>query len=70
MHITVGLANTLKPSIDRPVMELNAMVSGGSELVRIKVFDHTSLPSCTDALLATFASSEHFHMDHIVLLGS
>ena len=64
----VRLAKTLKPGIERLVVTHNGVIGFRCELVRIKVLNDPSLPSCTDGLLACLSSCEYLHVHHIVLL--
>lgn len=68
MLLAVALADALQPRVDRSIVELDAVVRGGRELVAVKVLDNALLPTSADGLFTSFAPSVYFNVDHVVLL--
>ena len=68
MLLAVRLADALEPRIQRLVMELYGMIGRRFKFVRVEVLDYAFLPASSDGLCSCLPTSEHFNMDHIVLL--
>ncbi len=62
------LANTLQPCINTLVVEVDIIVGGGFEFIRVKYLDDSSLPSCSDRSFSCVASIEDLDMDHVMFL--
>lgn len=68
MLLAVTSADTIKPGVDRLVVELDRMIRLRLKLVAVKVLHDAPLPAGADRLLPSLAAREDLHMHHVVLL--
>jgi hypothetical protein len=63
-------ANSLKPGVQRAIVELNTVIGLRFKFIRIEVLHDSALPSCPDRLLSSRSASVNLYMDDVVTLRS
>ncbi len=63
-------ANSLKPGVQRAIVELNTVVGFRFKFIRIEVLHDSALPSSAYRLLSGRAASVNLNMDDVVTLTS
>ena len=63
-------ANSLKPGVQRTIVELNTVVGLRFKFIRIEVLHDSALPSSPDRLLSSRPASVNLNMDDVVTLRS
>ena len=70
MFLAVRLADAFEPRINGLEVVDHAVVRRRFELVRIEELNLAPLPTCTDCLLSSLASSPYLYVNHVVLLSA
>ena len=51
-------------------MKFNAVIGCGFKFIGVKIFYYSSLPTCTNGLLTSWAACEYFYMHYVMALSS